>query len=175
MHIYLLGGVAARVARENISIDVSHPPGPSIVNGGRAVGVALSVGLVHAHYCEIVSVSLHALEVAGISALRHINAGGGDSHTDKGDEKNTEDGEHGLKSSFPIWRYELPKYDEFTFFCVATSSRISGSWDSKQSGALRCLAWLCFLNSMLKFHLLKYGMWANSLPSIYLYYIRRWI
>jgi len=62
--IHLLGGVAARVARENISINVRHTTVPCVGDGRRSVGIGVATGAVHTNHCEAVSVTDHAVERA---------------------------------------------------------------------------------------------------------------
>ena len=71
--IYLLGGVAARVARENISIHVGHTTVPCVVHGGGAVGVSVTGRAVHTHDSEGVTVRLHAAEITLRGRLGNIH------------------------------------------------------------------------------------------------------
>lgn len=73
---YLLSGVAAGVAGENVSIDVSHATSPSVGDGSGTVGISVTTGAVHAHHREGVTIALQAAEAAGGSQLGHIHTVG---------------------------------------------------------------------------------------------------
>ena len=83
---YLLGGVAAAVAGEDVAIDVRHAGGPRVVDVAGAVGVGASCGLVHTRDGEIVSIVLDALQGAQGGGLGKIYANSGGSGADKAGE-----------------------------------------------------------------------------------------
>lgn len=66
--------VAARIAREDVAINVGHSTIPSVVNSVWTIGIRDTIGLVHANNGEVVAVALQALEVADIGTLRHVHA-----------------------------------------------------------------------------------------------------
>ena len=82
--MYLLGGIAAREAREKVAIYVRHTTLPGISNSGDSVGVNMSTRLVHTDHSEMVVIRSEAGEAAGGGALRHIDAIIRDSLSDQG-------------------------------------------------------------------------------------------
>jgi hypothetical protein len=98
--LYLLRGVAAGVARENIAINVSHTARPSVLNGVGSVGITLSIRLVNADNGKVVSVALHAGKAAGVRALGHVDTSGGNGRAEHSDDDKRKDDVHfrfGLK------------------------------------------------------------------------------
>jgi hypothetical protein len=89
---YLLLGVSARVAGEDVSIDVVLAAVPGRVDSSGAVGVGVATGAVHTHHGEGVPVVQHALEITGRSGLGNVHSvvthdSGDKSQAQKGDDE----------------------------------------------------------------------------------------
>ena len=56
----------------------------------------MTIGLVDADDSEIVAIVHHAVKIAGVSALRHVNAGVSSDLTNKGNAKKANDKDHHL-------------------------------------------------------------------------------
>lgn len=69
----LLSGVAARIAWENVAIDIGHATVPGVVDGGRSVRIRLAEGLVHTDDGKPVAVVYHTVKVARVGALRYVH------------------------------------------------------------------------------------------------------
>lgn len=72
---------------------MGHATVPSVLDGGRTVGVGLARGAVHTDNGERVTITFHAGEAALGSRLGHINTVVGDGGSHEGKEKR-KNGEH---------------------------------------------------------------------------------